>query len=225
MILVDVDAAGCYDRQCTALIEKVTQQNRLPQSISECQTQTIATMTHPVQTTHGVSTRSIERSASNDLGGSRQGNGASGPDWHYTNELAISVYAKFVKGCHVQAIDYSTYDDRIPASDNATPKEGQQWVLSFVDDNNLMHQCDPDSSIQEIIDNGTHSIHVWKKTLQITGGDLSADKSTIAALIFDHNTFRDKRDNKPSGVPRLIAPTEYVPRCTYDLNNKGCTTQ
>ena len=88
-----------------------------------------------------------------------------------------------------------------------------------------MQQCNHDSTFQEIIDKGTHSIHVWKKTLQITGGDLSADKSMIAALMFDHNTFRNKRDNNPSGVPRIIAPTEYTQRCTYDLDKKGCTTQ
>ena len=46
MILADVDAAGCYDRQRTALIGMVTQQNGLPRSISECQTKTLANMSH-----------------------------------------------------------------------------------------------------------------------------------------------------------------------------------
>ena len=97
MILADVDAAGgCYDRQRTALIGMVTQQNGLPRSISECQTKTLATMAHRVQTADGVSNQSIKQTSSNDMGGSGQGNGASGPDWHCTNELAIQVYSKFV---------------------------------------------------------------------------------------------------------------------------------
>lgn len=69
MILADVDAAGCYDRQRTALIGMVTQQNGLPRSISECQTKTLSTMVHQVQTTHGVSNESIKRALNNDLGG------------------------------------------------------------------------------------------------------------------------------------------------------------
>ena len=47
MILADVDAAGCYDRQRTALIGMVTQQNGLPRSISECQTKTWYTASKP----------------------------------------------------------------------------------------------------------------------------------------------------------------------------------
>ena len=73
----------------------VTQQNGLPRSISEYQTKTLASMVHRVQTTHGVSTQTIERSSTNNMGGNSQGNGASGPDWHCTNKLAIPVYANF----------------------------------------------------------------------------------------------------------------------------------
>jgi len=224
MILADVDAAGCYDRQTTALIGMVTQQNGLPRSISECQTKTLSTIVHRVQTTHGVSNKSIKRAPNNDLGGSGQGNGGSGPDWHCTNELAIKVYKKFVRGCKVQAVDHATYSERVKPSKNATPKEIQQWVLSFVDDNNSMQQFEANKPIQDIIDEGTKAIQTWKTILQITGGDLSAEKSIIAAMIFDHNTFKAKRSDKPSGVPRIIGPDEYTQRCTYDLNNKGCIT-
>ena len=73
-----------------------------------------------------------------------------------------------------------------------------------------MQQFEANKSIQDIIDEGTKAIQTWKTILQITGGDLSAEKSIIAAMIFDHNTFKVKRSSKPSGVPRIIGPDEYT---------------
>ena len=49
-------------------------------------------------------------------------------------------------------------------------------MLSFVDGNNLLQQCDAEAKIKDIIDDGTQAIHTWKTILQITGGDLFAEK-------------------------------------------------
>lgn len=58
--------------------------------------------------THSVSSETIQRYYNNDLGGSGQGNGASGPDWHCTNEWAIPIYASKVRGSHICAPDDHT---------------------------------------------------------------------------------------------------------------------
>ena len=44
-------------------------------------------------------------------------------------------------------------------------------------------------------------------------------------MMFDHNTFKLKRDNKPSGVSWIITPTEFTEICTFLELEKPPATQ
>ena len=79
MGLVDIDAAGCFDRITGLLNSLIGQSNGLSQATASCQVEVLHNMKHYVKTKRGISQQCIQRSEGLLLEGNRQRNAGSVP--------------------------------------------------------------------------------------------------------------------------------------------------
>ena len=199
--LVDVDAAGCFDRIVGLLNSLIGQSNGLTQATASCQAEVLHKMKHYVKTKRGVSHNYIQRSETLLLEGNGQGNAGSVPGWHGHNELLCEVYSALIEGCEIQNPDRTI--DFI------------QWLLSFVDDNKMLTSYPHNVTHETIMGRCKKSLQLWEILLNITGGALELKKCLLTILVYSFEKSFQKVQGwqyKP-GYPHILNNSQILGEC------------
>ena len=213
MGLVDIDAAGCFDRLTGLLNSLIGQSNGLTQATASCQAEVLHNMKHYVKTRRGISQQCIQRSDDLLLEGNGQGNAASVPGWHGHNELLCKVYSKLIEGCRIRNPDGTI--------------EFIQWLLSFVDDNKMLTSYPPTVDHEIIMERCKLSLQLWEILLNITGGALELKKCLLTILVysFERTYQKVKGQVYRPGYPTILDNSNIVGECkVYRQESKSEVT-
>ena len=208
--LVDIDAAGCFDRLVGLFNSLIGQSNGLTQATASCQAEVLHNMKHYVKTKRGVSHAYIQRSENLLLEGNGQGNAASGPGWHGHNELLCKVYSALIEGSTIQNPDRTI--------------EFIQWLLSFVDDNKMLTSYPYDVEHETIMGRCKKSLQLWEILLNITGGALELKKCLLTILVYSfEKTFQKVKGRKyKPGYPHILENKEILGECKVYREEEAC---
>ena len=192
--LADVDAINCFDCMTHSGIGFFQRRQGSPKNLVQTQCTTLMRTKHHIKTGLGVSSDVIQQTAAIQPQGSGQGGGASVGNWQSHNDPMILTFQDLCKACNM-----------------ITPDQKEvlkQWVISFVDDNKLLMNFEPHTSIEAIYNAMKKGVTTWRDILRITGGDLELDKTWVGILTYDYNTYTGKHMGKHSlyraGVPKLV---------------------
>ena len=204
---LDVDANGCFDRQLRNLIAALTRRQGIDKNASKCQTSTLEEMEHSVRIKQGLSTEIIRHSTEKPIFGSGQGSGAGVVNWHAHNETIIATYKEFFPGATMKSPDSS--------------KIAVQDVISFVDDNKLVHDFPPSTTNEQALAHCEHSLTTWQTIMTLTGGSLELAKCKIQLLAFNFNTYTSHPSFRPKGEPTLLPPDQVQGQCAVQHETTG----
>ena len=192
--LADVDAVNCFDCMTHSGIGFFQRRQGSPKDLVRTQCNTLMQTKHFIKTGLGVSSDFIETTPTSQPQGSGQGGGASVGNWQSHNDPMILAFQDLCQACTM-------------TMPNLT-KQMRQWMVSFVDDNKILMNFPPYTSMTEIYNAMKKGVSTWRDILRITGGDLELNKTWIGMLLFDYNTYTGKNMGKHSlykaGVPKLI---------------------
>ena len=197
---IDVDASAYFNRQLRNLIGPLNQRSGATTEMNRCQTLTLQGMKHQVKIAQGVSDGFFMHTEDTPVFGSGQGSGAEVPNWHSHNETITSTYKEFHKG-----ITMAT-----PDGDTAV----EQDVVSFVDDNTLLDECEPTiAAPAEMHQQAAHSLTSWQRIMRITGGAVELPKCYLSVMAYKFDTYSLKKHGRQRGVPRLKTIEELPGTC------------
>jgi len=131
---------------------------------------------HNVKTGFGISKEQIQRTTLERLGGQGQGNRAGITNWHGHNEVLLLAFKTFFAGCTIKD----------PAK---VTEEVQQWILSFVDDNNILLSFAHTDTCAEILNECQRGLQTWEKLLNITGGAVEMRKCMLSLMLYSFDAF------------------------------------
>ena len=198
--LADVDAVNCFDCMTHSGIGFFQRRQGSPKDLVLTQCNTLMTTKHHIKTGLGVSIDTIQHTETDKPQGSGQGGGASVGNWQGHNDPMILSFQDLCHGCTMLTPDKR---DRF-----------EQWMVSFVDDNKILMNFTPTTSLQDIYAAMKKGVSTWKEILNITGGELELEKTWIGMLVFDYNTYSGKNMGKNSwyraGVPKLVDSNTLV---------------
>jgi len=207
LLLIDNDAKACYDRIIPTLATHLLTIQGVPANISEViHKQLISRQSH-VMTGLGISTTFNQSSLTNPLYGIGQGSGAGPAAWHAHLLKMIQTLNTYHPGYHtIDPTRTITYT---------------QLIVTFVDDTSFLINIE-NNKVSQLILKAEHLINDWLMLLQLTGGDLSIDKSTWSILIYDNTDHKQPivtqpptqqinlHINRPTGDTRL-QPLTCIP--------------
>jgi hypothetical protein len=195
--LADVDAVNCFDCMTHSGIGYFQRRQGSPKDLVQTQCNTLMTTKHHIKTGLGVSTDTIQHTETHKPQGSGQGGGASVGNWQSHNDPMILTFQDLCTGCTMLTPDQQ--------------EQLYQWMVSFVDDNKILMNFSPDTSIVKVYDAMKKGVSTWKEILNITGGDLELEKTWIGMLLFNYDTYSGKNMGRKSkyraGVPKLVDST------------------
>ena len=201
LVVVFNDAAGCYDRIRANQAELCSRRVGCSVDITKTHTNIQNKMVHKIKTSAGISTGQIrwKHTDSEDafitkrtntgtvregnIGGVGQGGGASPVEWLVLLLVMLNTFHTFAKGASIQ--------------DPQLLYHCAVAIISYVDDNSIVHTADSKKSSQEIFQIvGREMLH-WKKILRITGGDLAVSKCTVSLMKWEWSST--------TGIPRMMS--------------------
>ena len=219
LIIIFNDAAGCYDRVPPNLSDITLRRAGAPKQLARAHTITQRKMKHYVRIAAGISLGFLQFSVvattvmKNDdimelkglIGGIGQGGGGGPLIWLTVSIVMIEAFRTLCNGADMtDPLGWFTY---------------LMWVVSYVDDNTLVRSFPPTATHTEIFQGIQENIQTWRKLLQITGGDLSIEKSCYSIMAWKrHPFFGNVRLETAQTMPgRITVGSAVHPNLEADL--------
>ena len=101
-----------------------------------------------------------------------------------------------------------------------------QDVVSFVDDNTLLDECQPTITAPAMHQQAAASLTSWQRIMRLTGGAVELPKCYLSLMAYNFDTYSLKKHGRQQGVPQMKTIEELPGACKIcDDNGKLVTIQ